>query len=96
MRHTDEEKEFFEGILCLKTPDECMKFFEDVCTINEIQAISQRLRVAKLLDAGLNYNEVCKETGASSATISRVNRCLNYGSDGYKIVLKRMGGGGND
>ena len=79
--------ELFGAILKLNTLEECRKFFEDVCTIKELEAISQRLEVAKMLKSGKNYNEVCKVTGASTATISRVNKCLLYGTGGYEIVL---------
>ena len=82
----------FEGILKLQTVEECYRFFTDVCTIKELQAITQRLQVAKQLYEGRNYNGVCQDTGASSATISRVNKCLNYGDGGYKMVLDRLGG----
>ncbi len=78
----------FEAILKLKDKSDCRKFFEDVCTIKELQDISQRLEVASLLKGGNNYQEVSKATGASTATISRVNKCLNYGSGGYALVLK--------
>ena len=78
----------FEAILKLKDIEDCRKFFEDVCTIKELQDVAQRLEVAKLLNEGKNYQEVCKLTGASTATISRVNKCLLYGRGGYKIVLK--------
>ena len=78
---------FFEAILKLNDVDDCRKFFEDVCTIKEIQDIAQRLEVAKLLKDGCNYQSISKETGASTATISRVNKCLNYGSGGYRLVL---------
>ena len=77
----------FEAILKLKSTDECRRFFEDVCTIKELEDISQRLEVATLLSEGNNYQEVSKATGASTATISRVNKCLQYGKIGYKIVL---------
>ncbi len=77
----------FEAILKLKSTDECRRFFEDVCTIKELEDISQRLEVATLLSEGNNYQEVSKATGASTATISRVNKCLQYGKNGYKIVL---------
>ncbi len=86
-KHTDE---LFEAILSLKDLEECYRFFEDVCTIKEIKSISQRLQVAKLLKLEKTYNEIEKETGASTATISRINRVLNYGADGYKIVLEAM------
>ncbi len=78
------------GILKLKTEEECYKFFEDICTIKEIKEIAQRLEVARLLEEGRAYNDVAKQTGASTATISRVNKCISYGSGGYKIVLDRM------
>ncbi|MBE7081365.1 MAG: hypothetical protein E7372_02255 [Clostridiales bacterium] len=77
----------FKAILKLKSTDECRRFFEDVCTIKELEDISQRLEVAMLLSEGNNYQEVSKATGASTATISRVNKCLQYGKNGYKIVL---------
>ena len=80
----------FKAILQLKTEEECYRFFEDICTIKEIQSISQRLEVAKLLKEGQTYNEIENATGASTATISRVNRCLHYGADGYKIILQRL------
>ena len=79
--------DFFGAILKLKDIDECRKFFEDVCTIKELQDISQRLEVAKLLCDKKNYQEISKITGASTATISRVNKCLNYGSGGYNLVV---------
>ena len=78
----------FEAILKLKDTEECRRFFEDVCTIKELEDISQRLQVASLLSEGKNYQEVSRVTGASTATISRVNKCLQYGKNGYKIVLK--------
>lgn len=81
----------FEAILSLKDNEECYRFFEDICTVKEIQAISQRLEVVKLLVKNKTYHEIEKETGASTATISRINRALNYGSDGYKLVLERLG-----
>jgi TrpR-related protein YerC/YecD len=84
--------DFFEAILKLKSVEECRLFFEDVCTIKELQDISQRLEVAKLLEEKNNYQVVSKKTGASTATISRVNKCLLYGKGGYKIVLDK----GND
>ncbi len=79
----------FEAILSLETVDECYRFFEDICTIKEIQDISQRYEVARLLTAKKNYNEITKATGASSTTITRVNKCLMYGNDGYKMVIDR-------
>ena len=82
----------FEGILTLQTVEECYRFFTDICTIKELQAMTQRLQVAKQLADGRNYNEVCKDTGVSSATICRVNKCLLYGDGGYRMVLDRLGG----
>ena len=81
---------FFKAILTLETVDECYKFFEDVCTIKEIKSFSQRLEVARMLKNKQLYNDIVASTGASTATISRVNRSLTYGSDGYYIVLSRM------
>ena len=86
-KHTDN---LFKAILSLENEKECSKFFEDICTIKEIQDIAQRLEVARLLEEGRAYNDVAKQTGASTATISRVNKCISYGSGGYKIVLDRM------
>ena len=80
----------FEAILTLKTVDECYRFFEDACTIKEILDISQRFEVAGLLSEKKNYQEISKETGASTATISRVGKCLLYGKDGYTLVLERI------
>ena len=77
----------YEAVLKLKTKEDCRKFFEDICTIKEVQDLAQRLEVASLLSSGKNYQEVCKQTGASTATISRVSRCINYGAGGYSIVL---------
>ncbi len=82
--------EFFEAILMLKTKEDCYKFFEDVCTVRELNSISQRLEVAKLLKIRKTYNEIEKETGASTATISRVNRSLHYGAEGYELVLDKL------
>ena len=81
----------FEAVLQLETMEECYRFFEDICTIKEVQAIAQRLEVAKLLKASKTYNEIEAETGASTATISRINRSLNYGADGYTLILKKLG-----
>ena len=81
--------EFFRAVMLLENEEECYRFFEDICTIKELQAIAQRMRVACLLDSGSNYLEVSEATGASSATISRVNRCLNYGS-GYREAIDNL------
>ena len=83
-------EELYRAILTLKSVDECMNFFDDLCTITELQAMEQRFEVASLLNKGCIYNEILEKTGASSATISRVNRSLQYGQDGYSTVLKRL------
>lgn len=83
-------KDLFEAILCLETVEECSLFFEDLCTVLELKAISQRLQVAKMLSEHKVYSDIVKTTGASTATISRVNRSLNYGCDGYDIVFNRL------
>ena len=83
-------EELFDAIRTLETNEECYRFFTDICTINEIKAIAQRLQVAKLLSEKRTYNEIEDLTKASTATISRVNKCLLYGADGYKIVLDRL------
>lgn len=80
----------FQAILKLENMEECYKFFEDLCTVPELKALSQRLLVAKMLDDHRVYSDIVAETGASTATISRVNRSLNYGSDGYRIVFERL------
>jgi TrpR-related protein YerC/YecD len=80
----------FEAILLLKTTEECYNFFEDVGTIAEIKAFAQRLEVAKMLDEGRTYRDIHEKTGASEATISRVSRSLNYGADGYRLILERL------
>lgn len=82
--------ELFEAILELKDVEECYRFFEDLCTINEIKEMAQRWQVAKMLREKKTYVEIADKTGASTATISRVNRYLNYGSDGYNIILDRL------
>lgn len=79
----------FEAILSLSSVEECYQFFEDIATIGEIKALAQRLEVAKMLDAGMTYEDIVASTGASTATISRVKKCLNYGADGYRLVLER-------
>ena len=90
--HNPETDLLFQGILTLQTVEECYRFFTDICTIKELQALTQRLQVAKQLSEGRNYQEVYQDTGVSSATICRVNKCLNYGDGGYKLVLDRLGG----
>ena len=88
--HTPDVDNLFNAILSLKNIDECYKFFEDALTVKEILDISQRLKAAKMLKAGENYTVIGKETGMSTATISRVSKCLEYGMGGYDIVLDRL------
>ena len=88
---TAEMDELLRAILSLETVQEAYEFFEDLCTVNEMVAMKQRFEVAKMLREERTYQDIADETGASSATISRVNRALNYGNDGYDLVLKRIG-----
>ena len=81
----------YRAILSLESIEECRSFFEDICTVKELQDISQRLKVAQMLKDGSSYQEVSRETGASTATISRVNKCLVYGNGGYDTVIARLG-----
>ncbi len=80
----------FEAILCLENKEECYDFFEDLCTVNELLSLSQRYEVASMLKERRTYLEIAEKTGASTATISRVNRSLNYGNDGYDLVFERL------
>jgi TrpR-related protein YerC/YecD len=82
----------FEAILTLTSVEECYRLFEDLVTVSELKALAQRLAVAKMLDAGLTYEDIVEATGASTATISRVKKCLNYGADGYRLILERIKG----
>ena len=82
--------QLFKAILLLKDESECSNFFEDIATINEIKEFSQRFEVARMLYNGMTYDEIAEKTRASSATISRVKKCLNYGADGYKVILDKM------
>lgn len=82
-------EDMYKAILSLKNVDECMRFFDDLCTVSELMAMEQRYHVAKCLDDGMIYNDILAETGASSATISRVNRSLQYGAGGYAVVFER-------
>lgn len=82
--------QLFNAILSLKDLEECYRFFDDLCTINEIQALAQRLDVARMLREGNTYHKIEAETGASTATISRVKRCLNWGNNSYEMVLERI------
>jgi TrpR-related protein YerC/YecD len=81
----------FRAVLRLRTPEECYRFFEDLCTIGELKALAQRFAVARMLADGRTYEQIAERTGASSATISRVRRFLAYGADGYALVLDRLG-----
>jgi TrpR-related protein YerC/YecD len=85
--------QLFQAILSLKDLEECYRFFDDLCTINEIQSLAQRLDVARMLREGNTYHKIELETGASTATISRVKRCLNFGNDTYEMVLERLQSG---
>ena len=82
--------QLFKAILSLKSEEQCSNFFEDICTISELKSMAQRLEVARMLDAGCIYEEIVEKTGASTATICRVNKCLHYGKDGYKTVIQRL------
>ncbi len=86
----DYNENLYKALLLLQTEEECKKFFDDICTIGELNSIAQRLEVARLLDKEETFVEIGEKTGASSATISRVNRCIRYGEGGYKIVLDRL------
>ena len=87
---TEEVDHLFEAILTLQNKDECYQFFEDVCTVNELLSLAQRYEVAQMLRNKNTYLEIAEKTGASTATISRVNRSLNYGNDGYDMVFARI------
>ena len=87
---TEAVDHLFDAIMCLKDKEECYSFFEDLCTVNELLSLSQRFEVATMLREHKTYLEIAEKTGASTATISRVNRSLNYGNDGYELVFSRM------
>ncbi|MDE7310441.1 MAG: TrpR YerC/YecD [Eubacterium sp.] len=87
---TEAADRLFDAVLTLKSREECYRFFEDICTVNELQALSQRFEVAHMLRNHQTYMDIAETTGASTATISRVNRSLNYGHDGYDLVLRRL------
>ena len=87
---TDAVDSLFDAVWCLQSREECYSFFEDLCTVNELLSLSQRFEVAAMLKDGKTYLEIAEKTGASTATISRVNRSLNYGNDGYELVFGRM------
>lgn len=88
--HTDQIEQLFQAICCIENPEECFDFFEDLCTVKEIQDMSQRFETAILLRKGKNYSEIADSLGVSSATIGRVNKCLNYGTGGYEKVIARL------
>ena len=88
--HTEEMDRLFDGILKLQTREEAYRFFEDLCTAGELEAMQQRFEVASMLREKNTYSEIAEKTGASTATMSRVNRSLMYGDDGYELVLKRL------
>ena len=88
--HTEAVNHLFDAILSLENKEECYRFFEDVCTVNELLSLSQRYEVARMLRAQKTYLDIAEKTGASTATISRVNRALNYGNDGYDMVFERV------
>lgn len=87
---SEEVEHLFDAVLKLETKEECYRLFEDLCTIKEIQSLSQRFQVAYMLEEGRTYSEIEKLTGASTATISRINKCLVYGADGYKLILEKI------
>lgn len=89
-KRSDPQSDLYRAILTLKSTEECYDFLSDLCTVSELKAMEQRFEVAKLLNEGLIYNEILEKTGASSATISRVNRSLNYGTDAYHMVFDRI------
>ena len=88
--YTEDVKTLFTAIASLENEEECRRFFEDVCTVREIIEIAQRLKVARMLSDKVSYSAINKATGVSSATISRVSRCLDYGSGGYRLMIERM------
>jgi TrpR-related protein YerC/YecD len=85
-----ELEQLFKAVLTLDTMEDCYVFFDDLCTVNEMKSMAQRLEVARMLREGYTYNQIEEETGASTATISRVKRCLNYGNEGYQLALDRI------
>ena len=90
IKHTPSADRLFKAIMSLESVDECYNFFEDICTITEIKDMCQRLDTAFLIDEGISYQKISERTGVSTATISRVSRCLNYGAGGYRAVIDRM------
>ena len=92
LKHSQQTDELFRAVLALRSVEECYQFFEDLCTVREVLVMAQRLEVARQLDDGRSYNQTMERTGASSATISRVKTCLDYGAGGYRLILDRIGG----
>ena len=88
--HSESTDRLFRVILSLESVDECYAFFEDICTITELRDMTQRLDTAFLIDEGVSYQKISEQIGVSTATISRVSRCLNYGAGGYRAVIDRM------
>ncbi len=88
---SEEADRLFEAILSLRDTEECYRFFDDLCTFSEIRAMAQRLQVAQMLREGKTFVQIAEQTGVSSATITRVNKCISYGADGYELVLERLG-----
>lgn len=95
-KRSNPDHELYQAILKLNTVEECYNFFVDLCTVSEMKAMEQRYEVAKLLDEGMIYNDILEQTGASSATISRVNRSLNYGTDTYRMIFRRVAEAGGE
>ncbi len=97
-KNTDQPRndDLYRAIMKLHTLDECKRFFDDLCSISELRAMEQRFQVAELLHRGMIYNDILEKTGASSATISRVNRSLRYGNDGYGVIFQRLEEDGQD
>ena len=89
-KRSNPNNDLYRAILLLETPEQCYNFFVDLCTVSELKAMEQRFEVAKLLNQGMIYNDILEQTGASSATISRVNRSLNYGTDAYRDIFAKL------
>lgn len=89
-KRSNPDNGLYRAILLLETPEQCYDFFLDLCTVSELRAMEQRFEVARLLDEGMIYNDILEQTGASSATISRVNRSLNYGTDAYRAIFDKL------
>ena len=96
LRRDRQTDELFESILTLRSVEECYQYFDDLCTVREVHDLGQRLEVARVLEAGGSYQQASEATGASSATVGRVKRCLNYGAGGYQLILERMTEGASE